>query len=53
MADLTRIVMLGTGDFALRNTPDAAALGAGMLVLAVFSARHFGRFHGGNTPERR
>jgi hypothetical protein len=39
------------GDFAWRNTADAAALGAGALLIALFSARHFGRFHGGNRSE--
>jgi hypothetical protein len=39
------------GDFDLKNTPDVAALGAGALLIALFSARHFGRFHGGNAPE--
>lgn len=39
------------GDFNLRSTADAAALGLGILLLALFGARHFGRFHGGNSPE--
>ena len=37
--------------FGLRNTGDVLACGAGALVIALFSARHFGRFHGGNRPE--
>ena len=40
------------GDFDLRSTPDAAALGLGVLLLSLLSARHFGRFNGGNTPKR-
>jgi hypothetical protein len=40
------------GDFGLRSTGNAVALGLGALLISVFSARHFGRFHGGNTPER-
>lgn len=40
------------GRFALRDTVDAAALGAGMLLVSLFSARHFGRFHGGDRPAR-
>jgi hypothetical protein len=39
------------GDFALRNTGDVVAFGAGTFLIALFSARHFGRFHGGNAPE--
>jgi hypothetical protein len=38
------------GDFDLRSIRDAVALGLGILALSLPSARHFGRFHGGNTP---
>ncbi len=38
------------GDFGLKNTGDMLACGAGALLIALFSARHFGRFHGGNAP---
>ena len=38
------------GDFDLRNTADIVALAAGLLSIGLFGARHFGRFHGGNTP---
>lgn len=40
------------GQFDLRDIGDAAALGAGMVAIAFFAARHFGRFHGGNHPDR-
>ncbi len=40
------------GEFSLRDTSDTAALGLGVLLLAVGSARQFGRFNGGNTPDR-
>jgi hypothetical protein len=39
------------GTFDARNTADLAALTAGAFLIALFSARHFGRFHGGNTPK--
>ncbi|HEX4741887.1 MAG TPA: hypothetical protein VH353_11200 [Caulobacteraceae bacterium] len=39
------------GTFDLRDTADAAALGIGALLISLFSARHFGRFNGGNTRE--
>ncbi|MBS0530858.1 MAG: hypothetical protein JSS22_15920 [Proteobacteria bacterium] len=39
------------GGFDLQNTGDVIALGAGGLLIALFHARHFGRFHGGNRPE--
>jgi hypothetical protein len=37
------------GDFVLKSTADIAALGAGALLIALFSARHFGRFNGGDS----
>jgi len=46
------LLICRVGDFDLRNTADVAAAGIGALLLAIFTARHFGRFHGGNTPVR-
>ena len=46
------LLVCRVGDFELRDTRDAAALGLGILLLAVMTARRFGRFNGGNTPER-
>ncbi|TCM15336.1 hypothetical protein EDF56_11016 [Novosphingobium sp. PhB165] len=46
------LLVCRVGDFDLRDPAQAAALGLGMLLLGLFTARHFGRFHGGNTPER-
>jgi hypothetical protein len=46
-------LLLGqVGDFDLRNAGHAAALGLGMLLIGLFCARHFGRFNGGNAPDR-
>ena len=45
------VLICRVGDFDLRSTIDAVALGLGFLVMGLFGARHFGRFHGGNTPE--
>ena len=45
------VLVFRIGDFGLRNTGDVLACGAGALLIALFSARHFGRFHGGNQPE--
>ena len=47
------LLVCRVGAFALRNAADVAALGAGALVMALFAARHFGRFHGGDRPDRR
>jgi hypothetical protein len=41
---------LHVGAFDLRDPAKAAAAGAGALVISLFSARHFGQFHGGNSP---
>ena len=46
------VLVCRVGDFALKNTGDVVALGVGALFIALFSARHFGRFHGGNGLER-
>lgn len=39
-------------DFDPRDTGDIIASGTGVFLIALFSARHFGRFNGGNAPER-
>jgi hypothetical protein len=46
------VLVCHVGLFDPRDLADAASFGAGILVMALFSARHFGRFHGGNQPER-
>lgn len=40
------------GHFDLKATLDVAVCGLGALLISLFSARHFGRFHGGNLPDR-
>ena len=45
------LLLCDVGDFSLRNPADALALGLGAFLIALFSARHFGRFHGGNNPD--
>ena len=40
------------GAFDLRSTAHILAFGLGALLITLFSARHFGQFHGGNTPGR-
>lgn len=39
------------GDFDARSTAHVVALGLGVLLLGLMTARMFGRFHGGNSPE--
>ena len=50
--DLVMLLVRRVGDFSVTNTADVAALGVGALLMALFSARHFGRFHGGHQPGR-
>ncbi len=38
------------GDFDLHAVDQIIALGVGMLLMGLMSARLFGRFHGGNSP---
>ncbi len=45
------VLVCRVGDFGFKNTADVLALSAGAFLIALFSARHFGRFHGGNGPE--
>ncbi|ACI52547.1 conserved hypothetical protein [Gluconacetobacter diazotrophicus PA1 5] len=45
------VLVCRVGDFGLKNTGDVVALGIGAILIALFSARHFGRFHGGNGSE--
>lgn len=46
------VLVVRVGDFDLRSISDFLALAVGALVISLFSARNFGQFHGGNTPER-
>jgi hypothetical protein len=45
------LLVLRVGHFDARSTSDVLVLAAGALLISFFSARHFGQFHGGNTPE--
>jgi len=38
------------GHFDLRSTDHVVALGSGVLLMGMITARLFGRFHGGNSP---
>ncbi|MCP3440416.1 hypothetical protein [Bradyrhizobium sp. CCGUVB14] len=44
------LLVCRVGEFALLDTDDVAAFGLGALLLSLFLARRFGRFHGGNRP---
>jgi hypothetical protein len=38
------------GNFDLHTADHVIAVGVGILLMGVMSARLFGRFHGGNSP---
>lgn len=46
------LLIVQVGNFDLRDPVGAAVVGVGALLMAVLSARLFGRFHGGNSPEK-
>ena len=46
------LLLLGVGHFDPRSITCIAPFAAGVLLISLFSARHFGELHGGNTPER-
>jgi hypothetical protein len=46
------LLIAHVGRFDLRAWDHAIALGVGVLLIGVMSARLFGRFHGGNSPTR-
>ncbi|MBV1706597.1 MAG: hypothetical protein KGQ37_05250 [Hyphomicrobiales bacterium] len=44
------LLVARVGVFDAHHGADIIALGTGALLIALFSARHFGRFNGGNHP---
>ena len=46
------ILLFHVGHFRFRSMPDIAVCGLGALLISLFSARHFSRFHGGDLSKR-
>jgi hypothetical protein len=46
------LLLAHVGSFQLRDPFHMLASGLGALLIALFSARHFGQFHGGNQPRQ-
>lgn len=46
------LLVAHVGAFNPRGTAHMIAFGLGALVISIFSARHFGQFHGGNAQAR-
>lgn len=44
------MLVLRVGHFDVRSTSNVLVVTVGALLISLFSARHFGQFHGGNTP---
>jgi hypothetical protein len=45
------LLVAHVGAFDPHAITHIVAFGLGALLIGIFSARHFGQFHGGNTPE--
>ena len=45
------LLLLRVGYFDPRSIAGIVPFAAGALLISLFSARHFGQSHGGNTPE--
>jgi hypothetical protein len=46
------LLVVRVGNFELGSISDVLALAVGALLISLLMARHFGQFHGGNSPER-
>ena len=46
------LLVCRVGAFDIRDIAQVSALGLGMVLLGLGTARHFGRFHGGNLADR-
>jgi hypothetical protein len=46
------LLVTHVGAFDARMTAHILVFGLGALLISIFSARHFGQFHGGNAPPR-
>ena len=44
------LLICQVGNFDLRSVSDACAAGSGAFLVSLFSASHFGKFHGGKKP---
>ena len=49
---LAYVLLLRVGHFDPRSIACITPFAAGALLISLHAARHFGQFHGGNTPER-
>jgi hypothetical protein len=45
------LLVVRVGNFELKSIGNVLALAVGALLISLQSARHFGQFHGGNSPD--
>lgn len=45
------LLLARVGDFDIRVPDHVIAAGAGILLMGLLTASHFGQFYGGNSPE--
>ncbi|CAI8923049.1 hypothetical protein [Kosakonia quasisacchari] len=50
---LAWVLLIYSGRVDIARGSDAIALFVGMAGIALFSAHHFGQFHGGNNPRQK
>lgn len=46
------LLIARVGAFDIRSPEHVGAVALGMLLISLFAARHFGRFHGGDLTEK-
>ena len=51
-AVIAYLLVAHVGTFDLRAASHIFMFGLGALLISIFTARHFGQFHGGNRPAR-
>jgi len=51
-AGVAYLLILHVGVFQVRAISHVLAFGSGGLLIGLFSAHHFGQFHGGSAPSR-
>ena len=51
-AAVAYLLLTHVGTFDLRTPSHILAFALGALLISLFAARHFGKFHGGNAPSR-
>lgn len=47
------LLIVRVGPFDIRDAQTMTSVGLGALLIGLFGAKHFGRFHGGNLDAKR